>query len=156
MNKTDADRFLEGLIARVGSVESLRDGKFLGRPRAERLRVLAVLLEFGCKGQSVGAILSVREMFGMLPADLARDEMEEAFAEALDIGDEWEFRRFLELIERSFPGMLSYFTHIAMQSSSEEIRELGRDFVTPSDVPPDVPSDVSATPGGTNSGEGEA
>lgn len=130
MQKGDADKLAMELVRRESkSEEFIRIEELSRLPRGRRVSILRALLDFGCKGQSVGAILSVREVFGRLPTDLAQSEIEEAFVESLDFDDEWEFRRFLELVEIRFPEFIPYFARMAERSRDEDVRALACEYL---------------------------
>jgi hypothetical protein len=95
---------------------------------AELRQSLSDYLEGACKAQSVRAITWGRN--GILAMDRAwvlrnTDAIAKA---ALNLTDEWEFRRLLEVYELLDPDLLRGLVVVGQQSRAQEIREAAEDF----------------------------
>src|SRR4051812_24923846 len=61
-------------------------------------RVVSVILGFACEAQNHAAIRAGRDAFHRIPRNLLTTCLEEVVANTLDLADEWEYRRLLELL----------------------------------------------------------
>jgi hypothetical protein len=91
-------------------------------------RALGLLLEYACKAQNTGMILSARKAIAEIPSSWLELNLSQVAEEYLDIQDEWEFRRLLELLRFSCPNLLRHFLEVGRASSNPEVREAADDF----------------------------
>jgi hypothetical protein len=85
-------------------------------------------LELACRSQNVGNILKGRqEIFAMPKGDVLAN-IERIAADSLPLGDEWEFRRLLELYEELDRGLLARLVELGLSSGQAEVIEAAEDF----------------------------
>ena len=113
------EEFHTGLSADLNALPSL--------PRATALGVLRYLLEVSCQAQHIGNINAGRRVFAMAPRQWLLATLPEV-VDVLDLNDEWEFRRYVELTSFLDPQCAEHVVHQALTSERPDIREAARDM----------------------------
>jgi len=115
-------------------IESISSGAWEKLDRLDALsaaissRIVAVILEFACTAQSIGAISAGREAFERLPREWLATHLEAIVETALDLMDEWSYRRFLELLAGSMPDMFDRYVNSGLTSKSVDIASAADDL----------------------------
>jgi hypothetical protein len=63
-----------------------------------------------------------------MPRDEVLKNIERVAADSLPLGDEWEYRRLLELYQQLDPGLQHRLVEGGLGSDNPEIREAAEDF----------------------------
>jgi hypothetical protein len=96
------DRFREDLHLKIDSVSPGASGR-LDRidefPDSAGRAIVKVLLRQACESQHVGHIASAREALLRLPRAWRSSVLPDAIEGVVDLGDEWEYRRLIELLK---------------------------------------------------------
>lgn len=90
--------------------------------------VLKGLLELACQSQHVHNIELGRRATNALPREWAISQIHHAACAALDLDDEWEYRRLLELYEMLGGQLLPHLVAYGQAHTNAEIREAAADF----------------------------
>lgn len=85
------------------------------------LRVLGIVLEFACSSQHIGAIRAGRAAFEKIPRTWLAMHLHDAVGQALDLTDEWHYRRLLELLMDLMPDMFEHYLAAGLGSRSADI-----------------------------------
>ncbi len=94
-------------------------------PTVEDLRAA---IQLACQPQNTHRILSGREIVLGMPRTWVLQTIESVANECLDLTDEWEYRRLLELADALDGKLLQGFGEMGNCSNNEEIREAANDF----------------------------
>ncbi len=95
----------------------------------EQLTVVARLFETACKSQNVGHIVASRNVLSKIPVVNLRELIPSAVGRTLDLDDEWEFRRLLEVLQVvSQPEQLAHYIVAGKSSSNPDVREAALEF----------------------------
>jgi hypothetical protein len=89
---------------------------------------LQAALGRACQAQNVSVITRGRSEILAMPRDEILRNIERVAADSLPLGDEWEFRRLLELYEQLDRGLLKRLVEGGLQSENPEFREAAEDF----------------------------
>jgi hypothetical protein len=92
-------------------------------------RVLSIILSFACKAQNDAAHRAGREAFAKIPLGWRACQLHQVVTDTLDLTDEWEYRRLLELLEQTAPDQLPPYIRIGLNSANEEIVDAANDFL---------------------------
>jgi hypothetical protein len=85
-------------------------------------------LELACQCQNTRNILRGRAEILSLPRDAVLAQIDRVASEYLDLTDEWEFRRLLEVYKELDKHLLRELVSRGLQSANSEIREAACDF----------------------------
>lgn len=91
-------------------------------------KVLKILLEYACISQNITPIEISRRKIGEMDEQWLRNNIQDISSACINFGDEWEYRRFVELIKITVPDLLEWIFEIGKKSTNEEIREVVADF----------------------------
>jgi len=97
-------------------------------PDAVREDVVASLLKYACQSQHIGNIALARKTLSTIPRPCLSMVLETAIQKNVDLSDEWEYRRLLELLREIESDLLSDFVNRGLASDDLEIRETAGDF----------------------------
>ena len=95
----------------------------------EAKKIVCLLLVFACQAQQAGMIMTARERLARLPGKWFRENIIACSKECLDLEDEWEFRRFLELLSIKDSSLIRPLAESRLVSPNEEVREAAEDFL---------------------------
>jgi hypothetical protein len=102
------DIFTIDLNAHIDSVYPDASGR-LDRidelPDSAGKRIVNTLLEAACQSQHIGKILAARKALLRLPGPWLARVLHDAIEEVVDLKDEWEYRRLMELLK--WPGLMA-------------------------------------------------
>src|SRR6516162_3035092 len=86
------------------------------------------VLQLACQPQNVGRIMAGRKQVLALPRAWVLERIEQVAAEALDLSDDWEYRRLLELAALLDPGLVQRFVRLGLGGGNPHVREAAQDF----------------------------
>ncbi len=86
-------------------------------------QILAKLLKRACQAQHVGSIRAAHEAMRQLPTEWLSTVLRSAVVASLDLGDEWEYRRLIELLTAVGSDQLGYYVECGLQSEIEDVRD---------------------------------
>jgi hypothetical protein len=69
-----------------------------------------------------------RASISRIPYDWLNSELPQAVDESLDLDDEWEYRRLLELLAESAPQLMQTYIDLGLRSSNTEIQDAAAEF----------------------------
>ncbi len=93
------------------------------------MAVVAILLEAACKYQNVGPIVASRTVLSKIPAADVHELLPSVVRTTLDLDDEWEYRRLLEVLQVvNQSGLLAQYIVAGKKSSNPEVREAALEF----------------------------
>lgn len=89
---------------------------------------LRAAIERACQAQNNAVITRGRREILAMQRNEVVESIERVAAHALNLDDEWEFRRLLELYEQLDKGLLRRFIETGLESSNNEVREAAEDL----------------------------
>jgi hypothetical protein len=92
------------------------------------LDALREAVQLACQAQNVGRILAGRRGVLDMPRPWVLAHVERVAAEALDLSDEWEYRRLLELADLLDAGLVQRLVRLGLGSGDPNVREAAEDF----------------------------
>jgi hypothetical protein len=116
------DAIVPGVYDRLQELDRL--------PETSRKAVLGTLLDYACKSQNCANIQPAREAIARIPQRTLTQILEPAINTYLDIDDEWEYRRLLELLKDRDPHLLARYVDRGLVAGNLEVREAAQDFVS--------------------------
>lgn len=81
-----------------------------------------------CRATHAAIIVAARKALSTIPADWLRQYLREVVDSQLDMNDEWEFRRLLELLEIVQPAQRAYFIKTGRTSRDGGVRAAAEDY----------------------------
>jgi hypothetical protein len=97
-------------------------------PDAVGLEVIGGFLELACKSQHIGNITFGRQAIWALPREWTIERIEQVAESALDLHDEWEYRRLLEVLDEFDERLFRRFIARGLESDNQEIQEAAQDM----------------------------
>jgi hypothetical protein len=91
-------------------------------------RVTSIILSFACQAQNDAAINAGRNAFNRIPQNWLATHLRQVVAETLDLTDEWEYRRLLELLSARMPDGFDHYLKIGLNSTVRDIADAAKDF----------------------------
>lgn len=91
-------------------------------------RVLKMLIESACLSQNYRSIELGREKIGEIDKTWLKEHFIDIAYSCIDLNDEWEYRRLLELVSVTSPELKQDIVAQGLDSSNEEVREAAMDF----------------------------
>lgn len=85
-------------------------------------------LALACTPSGIGRILAGREQVLALPRTFVLENIEAESAALLDLDDEWEYRRLLELADLLEPALVQRLVARGLTSRNPEVVEAATDF----------------------------
>lgn len=85
-------------------------------------------LQLACTCQGLSRINQGRAAILALPRQWVLQEIERVAKESLDLNDEWEYRRLLELAESLDPALVQRLVAFGLASANIEVQEAADDF----------------------------
>jgi hypothetical protein len=85
-------------------------------------------LELACQCPHIGKITAGRHQVLSFPRTWVLEQIEQVAVEVLDLSDEWEYRRFLELALLIDVELMQRFVALGLNSIDPDIREAAEDF----------------------------
>lgn len=90
--------------------------------------IISKLVSFACQGQNILPITIARDCLKQFPADWVSERIKETAFNSIDITDEWEYRRLLELSKIISPELLRWAVSLGENSDAPDIAEAAEDF----------------------------
>lgn len=125
------NRYEEQLYKELDDINGFRHGdiKNLDRyPAKTADMVLKTLLEWACQPQNDTAIELGRKKILEINGNWLRLHMIRCAESCLDLSDEWEYRRFVELVVLAAPDLKAPVLALGENSENAEIRETVDDY----------------------------
>ena len=97
-------------------------------PDSVQLEVLTALLGRACQCQNTGNIVLARQAVATIPQACVSRVLESAIDKGVDLSDEWEYRRLLELLREIRSDRLVTFIALGLKSNDVDIREAAEDY----------------------------
>lgn len=98
-------------------------------PSKTAYNVLQILLEWACQPQNALAIMTARNYIKKIKYEWLRDCMMDVANKCIDFSDEWEYRRFIELIIYAVPELKDEVIKLGESSDNIEIKKAAYDFI---------------------------
>ena len=117
------DRIVPGISRNVGTIPELQAD--------QGQAILSVLLGHACQGQNDAPIIIARNLIKQIPTAWLESNLSLAISNCLQLDDEWEYRRLLELLNELSPKLLRKYADIGRKSKNAEVREAMLDFSLP-------------------------
>ncbi len=125
------NRYEEFLNRELDKIQGFRhdDRKNLEKYPAETVKaVLNILLEWACQAQNFANIELGRKGISEISSRLLKTYLLECAESCLDLSDEWEYRRFLEVVELASPDLMEAALALGEKSENAEVRETAAEF----------------------------
>jgi len=90
--------------------------------------IVNTLLEAACQSQHVGNIMSARKAMLAIPPLWLSGVLCDAIEEVVDLNDEWEYRRLIELLKELKSELLKNYLDYGMDSGNGVIHEAATDL----------------------------
>lgn len=97
-------------------------------PDSVQQDVMTTLLRQACQSQNAGNIVLARQAIAAIPQACVSRVLAAAIDKGVDLTDEWEYRRLLELLREIKADRFSSFIAIGLTSNDVAIREVAEDF----------------------------
>ncbi len=92
------------------------------------LGALRAAIQLACESQNVGRILAGRQQIQAMPRAWVLRWIEQVAAESIDLSDEWEYRRLLEVAALLDADLVQRIVAIGLSSANPEMQEAAEDF----------------------------
>jgi hypothetical protein len=126
-----SDVFTADLCRKIDSVYPDASGR-LDRidelPDSVGKAIVNTLLEQACVSQHVGHIMSARKALLTLPRDWLSRVLQDAIEETVDLDDEWEYRRLIELLKDLNPELFDSYIQYGIAAGDGAIFEAATDL----------------------------
>jgi hypothetical protein len=110
-----SDPFTADLDRKIDSVYPNASGR-LDRidelPDSAGKAIVNILLEQACESQHIGSIMSARKALQILPRAWLSRMLRDAIGETVDLADEWEYRRLVELLRELDPSLFESYIEL--------------------------------------------
>lgn len=97
-------------------------------PEAAAKQILNELLVRACQCQNCANIQAGRFLMQAIPHDWLSAALPAAIGDTINLSDEWEYRRLLELLEILKSEQLQHYVGVGRASGNEEIRETATEY----------------------------
>jgi hypothetical protein len=92
------------------------------------LDALRSAVQLACQPQNASRIVAGRQQVLALPRSWVMAHIEPVAAVALDLSDDWEYRRLLELAALLDAELVQRLVQLGLANSDPEVREAAQDF----------------------------
>lgn len=106
----------------------MKTTEIIQKPDAVADMVIGELLGDACCGQNISPIIISRKWLSMFPTEWISGKIQKLASQYINITDEWEYRRLLELAEIISPKLLVWAIELADESEDLDIKEAATDF----------------------------
>jgi len=89
--------------------------------------LVSKILDFACKSTNTANITSARRIIKRAPKSWLDAHLTAIAIRALDLSDEWEYRRFLEVLHIIESPLFANFREMGLNSPAAELREIASD-----------------------------
>ena len=125
------DRFAIDVRAKVDSVHPDASGR-LDRidelPDSAGKMLVNILLAEACQSQHIGKIMAARKVMLTLPRAWLSRVLQDTIKEVVDLSDEWEYRRLMELLKDLQSNLYKTYIDFGIAAGSGEIFEAATDL----------------------------
>ena len=104
--------------------------RILDLPEDKSEKIICYLLSCACCGQNVHPIMIGREILVSLPKEWICKRIKDLVFKSINIYDDWDYRRFLELSKLISTELLEWAITISNNSQNPDIIEAAEDFKT--------------------------
>ena len=125
------DTFMDKLYRKVDSIypnASDRLDRIAELPDEAGRRIVNLMLKQACESQHLGNIASARKALLRLPHAWLSGVLQDAIRAVVDLGDEWEYRRLIEVLKELDLRLFESYIEYGMTSGSGAILEAARDL----------------------------
>ena len=129
MNQEIVDSFNRQLDSLSADVSNHLD-ELCERPQSVREDIVTTLLKYACQSQRISNITLARKALSRIPRPCLSAVLEESIEKGVDLTDDWEYRRLLELLRDLNSDLVSTYVSRGLTSEDAEIREAAEDFRT--------------------------
>lgn len=91
-------------------------------------KVLSILLEWACYGQSEAGIMLGRRKISEIPVEWLEWNLVRTVKKYFDYSDDWNYRRLLEVVVESVPKLKEEILLLNEDSNDQEILEIRQQF----------------------------
>lgn len=91
-------------------------------------KVLTILVEYACIGQNTTPIVLARNKIKKIPSDWLVQHFPKVIQSSINVEDEWEYSRLMELIIETAPQLVQDYVELGLASINEEVREAAEDI----------------------------
>lgn len=126
-----SDLFTEELYRKVDSIyadASSRLDRIGELPDGAGRRIVDALLKQACESQHLGKIISARKALLRLPRAWLSGALQDAINAVVDLGDEWEYRRLIELLKELNLPLLDTYLDYGIAAGSGAVFEAAMDL----------------------------
>lgn len=103
--------------------------QIVGLDQKTSKEIVGCLLSWACQSQNLIPITLGRKYLTMLPKEWVIDRIKEVATSVLDLNDDWEYRRFLELSEMISIDLLRWSHEKGMGSDNPDVLEAYNDYL---------------------------
>lgn len=97
-------------------------------PFTIKYKILKMFVEWACQSQNIGAIELGREKVSSFDKRFLKEHLINVAKCTLDLSDEWEYRRFVELVMVDIPDLKDKAVEMGILSGNDDIREAANDY----------------------------
>lgn len=97
-------------------------------PDSVQRDVVTILLRQACESQNEGRIMLARRAVATIPPSCISRVIETAIHSGVDLSDDWEYLRLLEILREIKSDRLAHFVALGLKSEDLEIRQAAEDF----------------------------
>ncbi len=102
--------------------------QLLHEPEEKASEIIQILLSYACNPTHIAPITYSRECLRQLPSEWVSSKIKDCVFKSVNIYDDWEYRRLLELSEMISEELLEWVISIARYSDNPDIIEAAEDF----------------------------
>lgn len=99
-------------------------------PEKTKEKVVGLLLQGACQSQHIGNIQAARDAIARIPRDWLRKVLPQSIEKNVNVEDEWEYRRLLELLKETAPDLMLSFVDHGLASKDPALHEAAEDFAS--------------------------
>jgi hypothetical protein len=126
-----SDMFMDELYRKVDSIHpnaSSQLDRIAELPDEAGRRIVNTLLKQACESQHLGNIVSARRALLGLPRAWLSRVLQDAIGAGVDLDDEWEYRRLIELLKELNLQLFETYIDYGVASGSGAIHEAAEDL----------------------------
>ena len=105
-----------------------RASEIMALPDDTAAEIVGTLLSWACCGQNTLPITIARECLTQFPAEWVSQRIRQTYTRFIDIADDWEYRRLLEVCELISRDLLRWAVALNEASTNPDIAEAVNDY----------------------------
>ena len=94
------------------------------------LNVLGKLVEHACQATNTAVIVAARNAITSMPQSWLRKNLVGVARDRLNLEDDWEYRRLLELLSPALPDLMGQFIEDGRSSKNPDVKEAAEDYAS--------------------------